>query len=122
MAAACCARSASATRSAPRSGGATTRARRAAGAERCAARASAIAQSRASKPVAARSGGDPPNLKSYRSPRGRPGGASTLHCVEEVGVGLRVLQLADQELDGRELVHRVQNLAQDPHLLELVRL
>src|ERR1700693_465047 len=41
------------------------------------------------------------------------------HRVEEVPIGLCVLHLVEQELDRRELVHRVQELAQNPHLRQL---
>src|SRR5689334_11508455 len=55
------------------------------------------------------------------NPRILPDGRSlTLHRVEEVAVGLRVLHLVEEELDRGELVHRVQELAQDPDLRELV--
>src|SRR5690606_24302084 len=42
------------------------------------------------------------------------------HGHEEFFVGLGVLELVEQELDGGDLVHRVQQLAQDPHALQLV--
>src|SRR5690606_38075118 len=45
-----------------------------------------------------------------------------LHRLEELGVGLRVLQLVQEELDRGELVHGMQHLAQHPHLLQLVGL
>src|SRR3974390_3298023 len=45
---------------------------------------------------------------------------SALHRAKELVVGLRVLHLVDEELDRGELVHRVQQLAQDPDLLQLV--
>src|SRR5882762_5637700 len=41
------------------------------------------------------------------------------HRVEEVRVGLGVLHLVEQELDRRQLVHGMQELAQNPHLGEL---
>ena len=45
-----------------------------------------------------------------------------LHRLEEIRIGFGVLELREQELDGRELVHRVQHFAQHPHLLQLVGL
>src|SRR3569832_665788 len=48
--------------------------------------------------------------------------ASALHRVEEVGIGLGGLELIEHELHGREFVHGVQQLPQDPHLLQLVRM
>src|SRR5690606_8983753 len=44
----------------------------------------------------------------------------TLHGHEEFVVGLGVLELVEEELDGGDLVHRVQQLAQDPDALQLV--
>src|SRR5699024_3842012 len=46
---------------------------------------------------------------------------SALHRVEELLVGLAVLHLVEHELDGGDFVHRVQQLAQDPDLLQHVR-
>ncbi len=43
----------------------------------------------------------------------------TLHHVEEFIVGLGHRQLVDQELHRIDLTHRMNNLAQDPHLLQL---
>src|SRR5690242_5649932 len=40
------------------------------------------------------------------------------HHVEEVEVVLRRLHLVEDELHGLDLVHRVEELAQDPGLLE----
>src|SRR6266850_7829916 len=45
--------------------------------------------------------------------------ALALHRLEEFAVRLGVLHLVEQEFDRRELVHGVQELAQDPHLGEL---
>src|SRR6478735_987426 len=45
-----------------------------------------------------------------------------LHRIEELVVRLRVLHLVEHELDCRELVHRMDQLAQDPDLLQQVRL
>ena len=42
---------------------------------------------------------------------GRPGAASALHRVKEFLVGLGFLHFAQQEFDGCQLVHRVQQLA-----------
>src|SRR5262245_37050479 len=47
---------------------------------------------------------------------------SALHRVEEVRVGLGIAHLVDQELGSGQLVHRMQQLAQDPDLLQLIRL
>src|SRR4051794_3470460 len=44
-----------------------------------------------------------------------------LHRLEELAVRLGVAHLVDQELGSRQLVHRVQELAQDPDLLQLLR-
>src|SRR5450830_756260 len=44
----------------------------------------------------------------------------TLHRQEELVVGLGGFQLVDQDLDGGDFVHRVQQLAQDPHALQFV--
>src|SRR6188768_1056032 len=50
--------------------------------------------------------GDTGPLPLGRCPaRGR---GLALHRLEELGVGLRVLHLVEQELDGRELIHRMQ--------------
>src|SRR5882757_5427780 len=49
----------------------------------------------------------------------RAGAPSALHRLEEVPVRLGVLHLVEQEFDRGELVHGVQELAQDPHLGEL---
>src|SRR5262245_34699289 len=54
-------------------------------------------------------------------PRAR-GFTSALHGLEKVGVGLGVAHLVDQELRRGQLVHWVQQLAQNPDLLQLVRL
>src|SRR6185436_11943218 len=43
----------------------------------------------------------------------------SLHRLEELAVGLGVLHLVQQEFDRRQLVHRMQQLAQDPHLRQL---
>src|ERR1700743_3462899 len=48
--------------------------------------------------------------------------ALPLHGIEEIGVGLRVLHLVQQELDRSQFIHRMQKLAQDPHLGQLRRL
>src|SRR5688572_7396794 len=45
---------------------------------------------------------------------------SALHRIEEIAVRLRVLHLVDEEFDRGQLVHRMQELAQDPDLLQLV--
>src|SRR5690242_9989188 len=42
-----------------------------------------------------------------------------LHGLEEFAVRLGVLHLVEQEFNGRELIHGVQELAQNPHLREL---
>src|SRR6185437_1924049 len=44
---------------------------------------------------------------------------SALHRFEEFAVRLGVLHLVEQELDRRQLIHGMQELAQDPHLGEL---
>src|SRR6202140_631855 len=38
------------------------------------------------------------------------------HCVEEVRIGLGILHLVEQELDRGQLVHGMEELAQNPHL------
>src|ERR1700712_3900054 len=43
-----------------------------------------------------------------------------LHRQEELIVGLGLFQLVDQELDGSDFIHRMQQLAQNPHALQLV--
>src|ERR1700675_1073514 len=48
-----------------------------------------------------------------------PTRALPLHRVEEVRVGFRVLHLVEQELDRGQLVHGMQELAQNPHLGQL---
>src|SRR5258708_1135937 len=48
-----------------------------------------------------------------------PNQLSALHRLEEFPVRLGVFHLVEQEFDGGELVHRVQQLAQNPHLGEL---
>lgn len=40
-----------------------------------------------------------------------------LHCLEEFRIRLRVLHLVQQEFDGGEFVHGMQNFSQYPHLL-----
>src|SRR5690606_5154988 len=47
-------------------------------------------------------------------------GLLTLHGHEEFVVGLGVFELVEQEFDGGDFVHRVQQLAQNPHALQLV--
>ncbi len=47
---------------------------------------------------------------------------STLHEVEELFVGLGVLHLVEQELNRGEFVHWMQEFAQDPNLLQEVRI
>ena len=42
------------------------------------------------------------------------------HCLEELHVRLRVLQLVQQEFDGSKLVHRMQDFSQYPQLLQLI--
>src|SRR6185437_7603061 len=53
---------------------------------------------------------------AFRSPRPRL--FSALHRIEELVVGLGVLHLVEHEFHRGHLVHRVQQLAQDPDLLE----
>src|SRR5690606_2780034 len=65
-----------------------------------------------------------PHMQKGRS-KPRPFACTTerllaLHGHEEFFVGLGVLELVEQELDGGDLVHRVQQLAQDPHALQLI--
>nr|GEU28109.1 hypothetical protein [Tanacetum cinerariifolium] len=48
--------------------------------------------------------------------------AAAAHHVEELGVVLRGAHFVEDELHRFDLVHRVQQLAQDPDLLQLVRL
>src|SRR5690606_4203764 len=47
---------------------------------------------------------------------------SALHRSEELVVGLGALHLVEQELHRADLVHAVQELAQDPDLLQQFRL
>src|SRR6056297_2151741 len=47
---------------------------------------------------------------------------SAFHRLEELCVGLGVLQFGEQEFHGGELVHRMKHLAQHPRLLQLVRI
>src|SRR5690625_3082931 len=54
--------------------------------------------------------------------RGATSAALPLHRVEELVVGLGFLDLVEKDLDGREFVHRVQQFAQDPDLLQIRRL
>jgi hypothetical protein len=51
--------------------------------------------------------------------RGIEGPASAPHRIEELAVRLGCLELVVEEFHGGKLVHRVQDLAQDPHLLKL---
>ena len=51
-------------------------------------------------------------------PRSR---ASGVHRIEEVGVLLGGSQLVEQELDGVDRAHRIEDAAQHIHLLELIR-
>src|SRR5579883_847461 len=51
--------------------------------------------------------------------RARAPALLALHRLEEFTILLRILHLVEQELDRSELVHGVQELAQDPHLREL---
>src|SRR5258706_4176128 len=48
--------------------------------------------------------------------------SASAHGVEKVAVVLGDANLVDQELGGLEIVHRVQQLAQYPHLLKYLRL
>ena len=43
-----------------------------------------------------------------------------LHGEEKFLVGLGVLELVDEEFDGRQILHAVQQFAQNPHALQLV--
>src|SRR3984957_13358602 len=57
-----------------------------------------------------------------RTPRERDpavAASSALHGLEKLTVRLGVFHFVEQEFDGRELIHRVQELAQDPDLGEL---
>src|SRR5699024_11513168 len=45
---------------------------------------------------------------------------SGIHRVEELGIRLRLLQLAQQELDRIRRAHRVQNSPEDKHLGQIV--
>ncbi len=93
--------------------------------------ASGTLQALATTPFATDAGGTAAGARGLRPadgdralPRRRPRAQArlALHRVEEFRVRLRVLHLADEELDRSELVHRVQDLAQHPHLLELIGL
>ena len=42
------------------------------------------------------------------------------HRQEKLIVGLGLFQLVDQELDRCDFVHRVQQLAQNPHALQFI--
>ena len=77
----------------------------------------------------ARVGFSPPWNRAADARTGPPSGlasererSTALHRSEELVVGLGVLHLVEQEFDRSELVHRMQQLAQDPDLLQLVRL
>ena len=45
----------------------------------------------------------------------------TFHCFEKLDVSLGVLKLVQQELNRGQLVHRMQDFAQHPHLLQFFR-
>jgi len=47
---------------------------------------------------------------------------SALHRLEELRIGLGVLQFVQQELDRGEFVHRMQHFSEHPHFLQFVRL
>lgn len=47
---------------------------------------------------------------------------STLHGIKELVVGLGYLQLVIQKFHRSKLIHGVEYLAQDPHLLQIIRL
>src|SRR5215213_2589310 len=46
----------------------------------------------------------------------------SVHALEELAVGLGVAQLVEQEVDCIHRAHRIEDAAQDVHLLELLRL
>src|SRR6476659_6341942 len=54
----------------------------------------------------------------YDGPRLQAG--LCVHRFEEVGVALGVAQLVEQKVDGIHRAHRIQDAAQDIHLLELI--
>src|SRR5690242_876966 len=60
--------------------------------------------------------GIPPGSKGAARPR-----TSGVHGIEEIAVRLRLAQFVEKELDGVDGAHRVQDAAQDIHLLEDVR-
>src|SRR5487761_2655173 len=72
--------------------------------------------------------GDATPQRASRFQARRPMGApmtpslAPAHAVEEIGVALRRLDLVEQEFHRLELVHRIEEFAQDPDLLEDVRL
>src|SRR6059058_4127511 len=59
------------------------------------------------------------DARCRRAARARRRRTSALHRLEEIPVRLGVFHLVEQEFDRGELVHGVQELAQDPHLGEL---
>src|SRR5437762_13265822 len=59
------------------------------------------------------------DARCRRAARARRRRTSALHRLEEIPVRLGVLHLVEQEFDRGQLVHGVQELAQDPHLGEL---
>src|SRR4051812_21850550 len=71
-----------------------------------------------------RGGCSPARSKKSPHEAGFPEGRSTTptHHVEEVQVGLARLHLVEHELHRLDLVHRIEQLAQDPGLLEHLRL
>src|SRR3990167_3446630 len=42
------------------------------------------------------------------------------HRLEELIVGLGIFQPIQQELDSRQIIHGMENLTEDPHLLQLL--
>ena len=61
-----------------------------------------------------------PSPSGSRTPS-RPEAPQSIHRFEEVRVGLRLTQLAEQELDRIDRSHRIENSPQDIHFLENIR-
>src|SRR3954464_2181184 len=58
--------------------------------------------------------------RAFARPTKQP--ALGVHALEELAVGLRVAQLVEQEVDRIHRSHRIEDAAQDVHLLELLRI
>src|SRR4051794_17975579 len=64
----------------------------------------------------------PANLRSAFSLQGAGIKSLRVHRIEELAIGLGRAQLVEQEVDRIHRAHRIEDAAQDVHLLELLRI